>query len=369
MPIAFNVTGLPTGLGVSGSEIFGVPTQNGTFNVTINASNGTPPADAKTLVLTISSFGIVTTVAGNGVSAFSGDGGLATEEALSAPDDVSLDANGDMVIADHNNNRIRRVDAVTGVITTIAGGGQPSINDGEPATEGVLAVNGDTAHIVWTARAICIHRRPRQQPHSPRRCRQRDHHDGGRFGHRGIFRRRRACHQGRVARTDGPHRRCQRQCFHRRYGQQLYPQSRRGIRRDDHVCGHRRSRQYRRQRPGRQRHAEQPARVGHRHVYEPALFADSGNERTSARCRAGGGNIVPVAGSTAGTVGNTGDNAAAASCTLSNPRGIGIFRHGGEQQGAYVARHGQSTHPPDYFFHWEHHQFRGSRRRHVRRGR
>jgi sugar lactone lactonase YvrE len=67
--------------------------------------------------------GIITTVAGNGTSGFSGDNGLATSASLAMPSGVALDSAGNLFIDDANNNRIRRVDAVTGMITTVAGNG------------------------------------------------------------------------------------------------------------------------------------------------------------------------------------------------------------------------------------------------------
>ena len=84
--------------------------------------------------------GIVTIVAGMGQAGFSGDGGPATQAGLSFPRGVSVDGSGHLYIADHDNNRIRRVDAVTGVITTVAGTGQEGVSgDGGPATQARLA--------------------------------------------------------------------------------------------------------------------------------------------------------------------------------------------------------------------------------------
>ncbi|MCF6250463.1 MAG: FG-GAP-like repeat-containing protein [Methylococcaceae bacterium] len=65
--------------------------------------------------------GIITTVAGTGVSGFSGDGGQSTAALLSYPNGVAVDATGNLFIADSRNNRIRRIDATTGIITTVAG--------------------------------------------------------------------------------------------------------------------------------------------------------------------------------------------------------------------------------------------------------
>src|SRR5262249_5803305 len=52
-----------------------------------------------------------------------GDGGPATAAMLKAPSDVTVDSSGDFYIADRNNNRVRKVDVGTGVITTVAGSG------------------------------------------------------------------------------------------------------------------------------------------------------------------------------------------------------------------------------------------------------
>ena len=64
--------------------------------------------------------GRLTVVAGNGISGFSGDGGLATSACLSSPRGVAMDVAGNLYIADQDNHRIRKVDT-TGVITTVAG--------------------------------------------------------------------------------------------------------------------------------------------------------------------------------------------------------------------------------------------------------
>ena len=53
--------------------------------------------------------GIITTVAGNGINTFAGDGGAATSASLNHPDRVALDASGNLYIADQRNNRIRKV--------------------------------------------------------------------------------------------------------------------------------------------------------------------------------------------------------------------------------------------------------------------
>jgi sugar lactone lactonase YvrE len=64
--------------------------------------------------------GIITTVAGNGNPAFSGEGGPATQAGV-RPNSIAFDPHGNLYIGDGRNHVIRRVDAVTGIITTIAG--------------------------------------------------------------------------------------------------------------------------------------------------------------------------------------------------------------------------------------------------------
>jgi sugar lactone lactonase YvrE len=82
--------------------------------------------------------GVISTVAGNGSYGFSGDGGLATNARLTSPSGVAVDAAGDLFIADTFNNRVRKVDP-SGVISTVAGNGVPGYSgDGGPATSAAL---------------------------------------------------------------------------------------------------------------------------------------------------------------------------------------------------------------------------------------
>ena len=84
--------------------------------------------------------GINTTVAGSGVRGFSGDGGLATNAALNLPEVAIVDGTGNILIADTFNSRGRRVDATTGIITTVAGTGEALVSgDGGPATSTPVA--------------------------------------------------------------------------------------------------------------------------------------------------------------------------------------------------------------------------------------
>jgi sugar lactone lactonase YvrE len=81
----------------------------------------------------------VTTVAGTGRKGYSGDGGPALEASLAMPHEIRFDAAGDLFIAERDNHVIRKVNRRTGVISTIAGTGQPGCSgDGGPATSAEL---------------------------------------------------------------------------------------------------------------------------------------------------------------------------------------------------------------------------------------
>ena len=86
-----------------------------------------------------SSTGVITTVAGNGTFGFSGDGGPATSASLNFPEGLAVDSSGNLFIAEHPNERVRRVDVATGIITTVAGTGVKGFSgDGGPATSAQL---------------------------------------------------------------------------------------------------------------------------------------------------------------------------------------------------------------------------------------
>ena len=72
--------------------------------------------------------GIITTVAGCGLSGFAGDGGPAVNARLNGPEGVFVTVGGDIYIADTCNERIRMVDAGTGIIRTITGTGEAGYN-------------------------------------------------------------------------------------------------------------------------------------------------------------------------------------------------------------------------------------------------
>ncbi len=79
--------------------------------------------------------GNVYAFAGTGEEGDAGDGGPATDARLFHPEGLALDAQGNLFIADTYNHRVRRVDATTGLITTVAGTGAEGLDgDGGPAT-------------------------------------------------------------------------------------------------------------------------------------------------------------------------------------------------------------------------------------------
>ncbi len=84
--------------------------------------------------------GIVSTFAGNGTDGFSGDGGSALSAQLHGPTGVTVDSSGNLYVADINTQSIRKVDAMTGIISTFAGNGTPGFSgDGGPATSAQLS--------------------------------------------------------------------------------------------------------------------------------------------------------------------------------------------------------------------------------------
>jgi len=88
--------------------------------------------------------GVITTVAGDGTRGFSGDGGPATQARLNEPYGIAVSGNGDLYVADRLNRRVRHVDARTGQIRTLAGDGSKTYSgDGGPAARaGLVEPNG-----------------------------------------------------------------------------------------------------------------------------------------------------------------------------------------------------------------------------------
>lgn len=75
-------------------------------------------------------------IAGNGQRGYAGDGGLATQAELNEPYEVRFDQNGNLFFVEMQNHVVRRVDAASGVVSTVAGTGEEGFSgDGGPAIE------------------------------------------------------------------------------------------------------------------------------------------------------------------------------------------------------------------------------------------
>jgi hypothetical protein len=97
--------------------------------------------------------GVITTVAGTGSAGYSGDGGPATRATLNEPYSLRVDRNGDIYIVDRLNAAVRKVEAATGIITTVAGTGEPGYSgDGGPGSQAQLR---EPTTAFWTAWAVC----------------------------------------------------------------------------------------------------------------------------------------------------------------------------------------------------------------------
>ena len=113
------------------------------------------PTPGSSLVRLVGTSGAISTFAGTGTAGFAGDGGPATAAQLNEPVDAALDGAGNLYIADRANHRVRRV-TPAGVITTIAGNGVNDFGgDGGPATAASLnnpvGVTVDAAGNVYIA--------------------------------------------------------------------------------------------------------------------------------------------------------------------------------------------------------------------------
>jgi sugar lactone lactonase YvrE len=97
---------------------------NGVQSLAFDAADNLYIADTKNQrIRKINASGVITTVAGNGNAGYSGDGGAAIAAELNFPRAVAVDMAGDLFITDSSNNRVRKVSASSGLISTIAGTG------------------------------------------------------------------------------------------------------------------------------------------------------------------------------------------------------------------------------------------------------
>ena len=120
-------------------QLFGGLALDGTGNLFVadNGNNRLRKIDALTAN--------ITTVAGTGRRGFRGDGWPARGARLDSPQGVAVDLSGNLYVSDSGNHRVRKIDTLTGVISTVAGGGQwtlssrANLGDGGPASEALLS--------------------------------------------------------------------------------------------------------------------------------------------------------------------------------------------------------------------------------------
>ena len=108
--------------------------------VAVDASGNLYIADGGSVVRKVAaSSGTISTVAGTGKAGYSGDNGPAASATLNFPSGVAVDGSGNVYIADTSNNRVRKVSAASGAITTVAGNGTAGYGgDGAAATSAEL---------------------------------------------------------------------------------------------------------------------------------------------------------------------------------------------------------------------------------------
>ena len=143
-------------------------TLNGPWGLAVSASDEVYIGDQKNNVIRkVSIVGVISTVAGNGLPGFSGDGASASTARLNKPSNMAFDAANNLYVADTGNNRVRKVNPSTNIITTVAGDNNTSLGvDGQAANVAALygpyaiAVDGNADIFI----ADVFHNRIREVP-------------------------------------------------------------------------------------------------------------------------------------------------------------------------------------------------------------
>ncbi|HYG75473.1 MAG TPA: NHL repeat-containing protein [Planctomycetota bacterium] len=135
------------GSGVQGSNGENVPALQAQLSrpsgVAVDSS-GNLYISSQNRIRRVNSAGTMATLAGNGEQGFAGDGGPAVNAQFHGADALAIDITGNLLIVDIDNNRIRRIDLSSGIITTVAGTGVAGYSgDGGPAINAQLGFPGD----------------------------------------------------------------------------------------------------------------------------------------------------------------------------------------------------------------------------------
>ncbi len=109
-----------------GNIVVNLQTKNGSTWVTRSSDVADATHGDAATTAHIDPHGVIRAYAGTGEKGFSGDGGLADKARLNNPSGLALDSDGNLYISDFVTNRVRRVDALTHIITTVAGNGRPA---------------------------------------------------------------------------------------------------------------------------------------------------------------------------------------------------------------------------------------------------
>jgi uncharacterized protein (TIGR03437 family) len=113
----------------------------GPTDAVVDAAGNIYIADrGNSVVRVVNSAGIITTYAGTGKPTYGGDGGPASAAGLLQPWQLALDQSGNLYVADWGNSRVRKINS-SGIISTVAGGGAGALGDGGPATAATIGGN------------------------------------------------------------------------------------------------------------------------------------------------------------------------------------------------------------------------------------